>query len=149
MLPGRDDDLGAVGVNVVRGQRIDARRRSKRPVRANGVVALLESGQTLPALSGIVVELPVDLLALQGLVEALQEAELGRRAIADTDMAEVLGDMGAEALGEERGAIVGDQERWSLQLAMERLGPGPCLVDRLANRGRRLAGGEMAGEQVA
>ena len=63
------------------------------------VVTLLERGQAVAAMSRVVIELPVHLFALQGLMEALQQAELGRRAGANADMAEVVAEMGAEPLG--------------------------------------------------
>ena len=117
----RDDDFGAVGVDIMRRQRIGARGRPERPVGADGVVALLEGGQAVATNSGVVVQPTVDLLGLQGLMKALQETELGRGAIADADMAEIVADMGSEAPGEEGGAVVGDQERRSFELAMDGL----------------------------
>ncbi len=111
MLPERDDDFGAVGIDVVGRQGVGAGRRPACPVRTDDVVSLVEGSQAVPAMSGIVVEMPIDFLGLQRLMEPLQQTELGRGAIADPDMAEVAGDMSAKAFGEEGRAVVGDQER--------------------------------------
>ena len=64
MLPGWDDDLGSLCVDLVRGQGIDAGRWPERPVGADGVVTFLEFDQAVPAVPGVVVEAPINLFGL-------------------------------------------------------------------------------------
>ena len=75
-------------------------------------------------MAGIVVQAPVDRLGPQRPMEALQETELARRAVADAHVAEVSTEMRAEPLGEERRAVVGDEERRAAEPAVDRLGVG-------------------------
>ena len=73
-------------------------------------LSFLESGQAIAVMPRVAIELPIDLFALQGLMEALQQAQLAGRVVSDADMAEVFADVGAKTLGVKAVAIVGDQE---------------------------------------
>ena len=71
-LPGGQGGDSAVHVDVVRGQRITAVFGPQRPVRSDGVVTLPERLQPLSRFGRALVEMPVDLFGLEGLVEALE-----------------------------------------------------------------------------
>ena len=90
-----------MNVHVGRRDRVAALRGHQRPVRAHLVVAPAEHFERFPRLAGAGVELPVHLLALQRLVEALQQPELGRRAVPDAYMGVVAVDVPAKRPREE------------------------------------------------
>jgi len=71
-LPLRQSRALAADVDVVRGERVAA--------------ALAESGQPFLRLARVLVLVPLHLLGLEGLVEALEQPELGRGTVLDADV---------------------------------------------------------------
>ncbi len=110
----------------------------------------MELGQAGAAVAGIVVHPPVDLFLLEHLVESLQQSELLRGPVADADMTVTsVGDVLAEAVGQEAGAVVGNQERRLGERPMHALRFCAGEIDAGGDIGSGVAGGEMAGQQVA
>ena len=70
-------------------------------MRPDVVVTPAENLQRLPGLTRATVELPIYLLGLQRLVEALEQTQLGRRSILDAYMAVLPVDVRTEVPGEK------------------------------------------------
>ena len=85
------------------------------------VVPLSELLQTTARMTRVVVQAPVDLLGLQGLVEPLQKTELGGRSVLNPNVCEVISDRTDEATGGERRPVVGHEEGRSFQRAVNAL----------------------------
>ncbi len=78
----------------------------------------------------------MDLLGLEGLVEALEQAELSRCAVLDADVLEVRLDEAGEAVRGEGRAVVGDEERPRLQRTTNALRFLDGLIERRPGRVR-------------
>ena len=112
------------------------------------VVASAEHFERFPRLAGAGVELPVHLLALQRLVETLQQPELGRRSVPDTHVRVDAVDVSAKRPCEKARAIVGDQKPGLRERPMQPFSFGPRRIKRRVDVRRPIVRREVAREQV-
>ena len=96
--------------------------RDPHSVRPHLVVALSELAQTLSSVGGIIVELPINLFALECAVKSFEKTQLSGRSIANSHVREIIFDIICEFFGNERGAVVGNKKRFLRQWTMQSLG---------------------------